>query len=466
MIPAAFAMSLPVSQNLDPFEIFFILDKADYKKNRGWINRLNKDKTLTSGLFNFQVYPKELIFQTKAGEKIKALLNDSNVIASTIHPNKKIIHVEHQWLDLKDGDTENFRFQLNLFILKLLRANLDEVREMIYFGHRGSRRSYNSVEENKSLQQLENNFERLIKVYAPKIDKKDARRLRSFRNTAATPKIDRSSSSYEPVSRSFHSFHVSSSFGDYYPTEVNRDFLNELEVAQNEEGNLVITPEVFKNLLIKGRFIIGGTKEKPDPWIQPESVKINLIKGSSRGQREKFPVLDISIGHLRQQIRLKNHEGTIIYVATLLKRKFNESLKREEIINIFKDISPKSTEPIKRNTLKHFIKKENIPAYKWIKEIYSLIFEEASFDNWMYKLFTCDGDQLFRMGLSLTKKHIGNSLYQAGYEKYTPFINIESKKNGRAQIYFIDVMPDNIELEGLLQTLKDATLTYLNSKTE
>lgn len=463
MIPASFAKSLPVGQNLDPFEIYFILDKTEYKKNRGWINRLNKDTSLTSGLFKIKAFPRELLFSTKEGEYVADLLEYSNVIARALHPDEKIVHVEHQHIDVSEGNTEIFRKSLELFILQLLRANLDEVRQFMFFGTGYAERAFDIFDDMSSLKNIENIFEELVDYYASKINRQEKLRLRPFKSQPHK-RAGRKGHHESRLEQNFLSFQWDSEFSNYSPLEAKIKDLEALEIKKDDEGNFSIKAEDLISILLKAGLIVKTPKGGVNPWIEPDKIIVNIIEGSGRTQSKRYPILEVVMGSLVHHIQLKSKEGTILYLATLLKRSKGNKLRREEIIHVFKNIPQNLADEINRDNLCEYVADENLAAYYWIKEIYTSIFGKDSFNQWCYQMYITDCDRAFRTGLYQLKEHISISMYNAGYEAYTPFIKIESDKNSTKSDYSIKAFPHNIHLCGSLEILDPATSSYLSQE--
>lgn len=461
MIPAAFAHSLPSNNTLDPFEIFFILDKSEYKKNRGWLNRLNKDKTLTMDLFKIKVFQKELLTVTPEGVYLLKVLKYSNVIAKTLHSEVSRVHVEHQYIDISEGDSGEFRQSLNLFLLQLCRANIDEIREMLCFPHDRPRRRLETFDKKDVLLKTEETFEKIESILRSRISGNEIQRLRPFK----LEKTDFSSICFSEEPSTFYSgflqFNLPSNFSDYTASKEKKDVLESLEIIMNNDGNFVINKENLKTLLIKGGFIVKKPEGGINPWIEPEQLVINVKKSAGRHRADRYPVLEIKIGDLSHDIHMKSIDGSILYIATLLKRQCGLQLRRAEIMDIFNNIPKKGYPPINADNIEEYVADENFPAFEWLREIYSSIFSRSSFNEWFYNRYKTGWDTPFRNGLSHLKKHITGSLYNAGYEVYTPFITLDSKKGKRSKDYTIKIFPQHINFIDYFQSLEGATETYI-----
>ena len=475
MVPAAYAKFLPFNPNLDPFEIIFILDEQEYQQDYEWLNSLNNDSALTLDLFKIRVIPKEKLSVSVDGERILRALGRSNVIAQVLHHGKGMIHVEHQNIKLSDGDTERFRLSLNLFLLQLCRANIDEIREMKYFSESPYGRVIRIFDRESPIEKIEETFEKLSEILSSRIQGWEIQRIRPFKyeKEEIKPYSPRPSRNNES-SGSFLSFQVASSFSDYTSPKDKKDILEDLDIIQDKDGNYVINSDDLRLLLLEGGFMIKRPQGGVDPWIEPEKIFITVTESDGKHKADRFPILQFKFGELSYELILKNKEGTILYIAILLMRVNNMELKREDITGIFKNIPVKPFPPINPENFEEYVSDEDLPAYEWIKEIYSCLFGEESFNNWCYHHYKTDWDRSFRNGLNLLKGLIKESLENAGYEIYTPFINIESvrkesSKNGsekkdRLVYYTVSVLPSNISFTSSLTALLPATETYINSK--
>ena len=432
MIPASFAKILPFGQDLDPFIIYFVLPKNEYKKNRGWLIRLNKDKDITSGLFRIKVYPKELLTASKEGDYVFSLLHYSNVMGKVLNPDDDRVRVEHQFIDLCNGNDEHFRKELQLFILQLCRSDLDKIRELRFFPPRFSHRRHDNFYNDDSNKIIEAIFQGLVDFYTEKIELRDNQRLRPYRYKELLRRRDETyNRPRNNFNSNFLSFQVSSSFLGYEAEQEKADMLEGIEISKNEDGTLNINPEDFKILLIKGGYIVKSNEDDKDPWTKPELLTINVNEGNNSNQAERYPHLEIIMGDVIHNIRLKSKEGTLLYMATLLKQKYGFPLKREEIISIFKNIPKKYSKEINRDNIEEYIEDVNLPAYEWIKEIYKFIFGESSFNQWCYQLYTNTGgcSRPFQTGLYQLKEHIRLSMNNSGNNPYTPYVIISSNQD-------------------------------------
>lgn len=475
MVPAAYAKSLPFNPNLDPFEIIFILDEQEYQQDYEWLNSLNNDSALILDLFKIRVLHKKKLFDSEPGQRILKALGRSNVIAQVLHQGKGFIHVEHQNIKLSDGDTERFRQSLNLFLLQLCRANIDEIREMKYFSQDPQNKVITIFDSESPIEKIEATFEKLSEILSARIQGWEIQRVRPFKFQKEEIKpYSTGPSNYNVGSGSFLSFQVAASFSDYTSPKDKKDILDDLDIIQDKDGNFVINSDDLRLLLLKGGFMIKRPEGGVDPWIEPEKIFLTVTDNTGKQKTDRYPILHFKFGKLSYALTLKSKEGTILYIGALLMKLNNRELKREDIINIFKNIPEKTYPPINPDNFEEYVSDDDLSAYEWLREIYKCLFGEESFNNWCYQLYKTDCDRPFRTGLNILKGHIKDSMEKAGLDLYTPFINIEplrkdSSKNGsekkdRLVYYTVGVLPSNISFIGNLSFLRPATEAYIKSK--
>lgn len=456
MIPASIAQALPVGQNLNPFEIYFLLPEKEYKKHKGWINRFNKDTSITAGIFKIRIYPEELVKKAKDGEMILKLLKNSNVIARVLHPDESVVHVEHFDIFLDKNDPESFKEDLRLFILQLCRANLDEIRQELFLNHEYNAYGSEFYGNISSLERLEELFEGLSSFYTGKIEDTFLRRLRPLKNRKVRIK-ERPCQTAEPLfNTSFISFQVASAFSNYDVRKEKEQEVEKLNISRNEDGSFVIDFETLKKLLVEGNFI------RPNSPALLETIPINITLKENRqkeNKMERYPSLLIEIDHKKIETSLKGKEGAIIYIGTLLKRKFNKGLKRKEVTGIFKDLDKPG---VTRSNFYDYIKPENKSAFEWIREIYSKIYGEKSFDEWFFNLIN-DWDGYTRRGVSQIRSLIGACLKDENVKDIEEYVTIRKNKESKWVEYYIDRNPESIHIPDSLKALLTATKTYIDT---
>lgn len=459
MIPSELIKPLPVGQELDPFKIYFILPKKEYTKYRGWINRLNQDTSVTGGVFTFKPYARELMENVKEGKIVMQLIGDSNIMARTIHTDKKIVHVEHVYINLEGGNDKQKKREIRLFLLQLCRANLDEIRQELILKPEFIRKSPENNKKRHLLNDFKRFFSDLSKFYAKKTRSSSSRQSKLTKDTVSepfspSPSLYQSRSESDMPIRGCLGFQVMRAFPAYKPTKESIEFIENLELKRNPDGSYNIDSEALKDLLLHGK-IMEPNEIKPD-------IKISVVDNlKHKIASKRVPSLNIELENLKFNINLKSKEGTVFYIATLLKRKFNSGLWRTEITGIFKNL-PASK--VTQANIVSLIKDEDKPAFEWLREIFSAIFGPTQFLEWFYMLYIHDWDGTTRRAVSNLKKHIRDSLYSKGFEDLNPYINFSKTKDNKQVKYNLDLDPANIAFTGSLSSLPSATEKYINQK--
>lgn len=458
-MPASYSQSLPIGEGLNPFDIYFIIPEIKINIYREYITDLNDDISVTGGVFTFKIYGRELIESDERGKEVLKLLGNSDIIARIIHPEDDTVHVEHFNIGFDWGTPEQIKKEIKLFLLQVCRANIDEIRQELIFPTVSLINGVPDEEYVKMLKDFERLFIKLAQFYTRKTDNSSLRRLRPL--TYKTPAFHRpprpairSRSSEMPLDCSILSFEVSDFFSGYEAKKEKKKFLDSINFRVNEDGALIVDKETMKKILLEGNLMKN--------YVYKSSIQIEVTDNLKHNNKSKrFPTLQVEWKSLKFEFPLKNKEGTLLYIATLLKNKFNAGFRREEFSSIFKNLT---SQKFTRADIYDKIDPQNKPAFEWLKEIYSRIFGSSSFDEWFYNLSVRDWERSASTGINHLSTHISDYLFMKGYDALNDFLNFQKNTLSKRVEYNIDLEPGNITFAGSLASLPSATETYINSK--
>ena len=458
MMPASYSQSLPIGEGLNPFDIYFIIPEIKINRYREYISALNEDTSVTGGVFTFKIYGRELIKSDEKGKEVLNLLGNSDIIARIIHPEDNTVHVEHFYIGFDWGTPEQIKNEIKLFLLQVCRANIDEIRQELIFPTVSLKNGVPDEEYVKMLKDFEKLFSKLVLFYTRKTDNSSLRRLRPL--TYKTPALHRlprpanRSRAERPLDCSFLSFEVGNFFSGYEAKKEKKKFLDSIDFRVNEDGALIVDQETMKKILLEGNLMKTN--------VYKSAIKIEVTDNLNHDNKSKrFPTLQVEWKSLKFEFPLKNKEGTLLFIATMLKNKFNAGLRREEFSSIFKNLT---SQKFTRADIYDKIDPQNMPAFEWLKEIYSRIFGSSSFDEWFYNLSVRDWERSASTGINHLSTYISDYLFMKGYDALNDFLNFQKNTLSKRVEYNIDLEPGNITFAGSLASLLPTTEIYINSK--
>ena len=471
MVPAAIASKIPGGPFFDPFTVYFFLEDKDFK-NKGWIERLAKDKEVTGGIFQIKVYHKSTLFEGENGSYFRNVLEYSNVLARVINPSQSFIQIEHRNIFPDKKNIEDFKKELGLFILQICRSDLDEILNQIAYNENSYVGAEYSDKVLLPLRKLAKAFKQAVNNLTKTQDNSNLRRLRAGRQSSmelAPPPSRRRRRDEDNLSNGLLSF-VS------FKTIAERKYV-ELPISKlkkDEDGKLMMSTEDLRELLEEvskaGRGFSdssnlsqgkkGGAKDEFE-LVSNKNVKILV---NNRNHNERFPRLTVEINGKTFDINTRNEAGIFIYINALIRTKLGRTYPRHELIKFFVDYNNFHTN---NNRIEESdVRLMGIADGEEKIDLYCSIYElvgggDMTFNDWCRQPNSDAMETVVKGGLNDFKRKLREEIKNVQRQDYEKILNIKTEKKNKRSYYYVDILPENIifpdtkEWQEILDTTKE-----------